>query len=66
VNTDAVQIIPDVAKARRDALEEAARAVERVHLKCEFYPVGRSRGVPMLAPRDAKDQIATAIRALAT
>lgn len=52
-------------RGRREALEEAVRAVQRLRLKCEFFPVGRSRGVPMLSPRDAKDQVAAALRALA-
>lgn len=51
-------------QVRREALEEAAKAVERLRLKCEFYPAGRSRGVPMLSPQDAKEQAATAIRVL--
>lgn len=53
-----------VVEARQQALEEAARAVRDARYKCEFFPAGRSRGVPMLSPSSFKDQAAAAIRAL--
>jgi hypothetical protein len=53
-----------LATARPDALREAAKMVKTTRYKCEFYPVGRSRGVPMLAPTQFKEQAVEAILAL--
>lgn len=51
-------------QVRQEALEEAVKAIQQYRFKCEFNAVGRSRGVPMLAPNAFKDQAAEAIRAL--
>lgn len=50
--------------ARTHALREAAKMVKTTRYKCEFYPVGRSRGVPMLAPTQFKEQAVEAILSL--
>jgi len=53
-----------LAAAEMRGREEAVRAIRAHRFACEFYPVGRSRGVPMLSPSAFKDQAAEVLRAM--